>query len=238
MKHRTISTRTYRLTGLGVFIALSMLTSGCATIEGPKPGDNANFAPVPPVVSASQQQYNGAIYQRGTGMSLFTDNKARQVGDVLTVVLTERTNASKSANTSTEKESELNLLDPTIFGAPVTLNGQPVLNTSVSSSNSFDGAGSSSQSNQLSGYISVTVAEVMANGNLRVQGEKWLQLNQGREYVRLRGVVRLKDVEPNNTVDSTKVANAEIFYGGTGAVNDANTQGWLGRFFNSKVWPF
>jgi flagellar L-ring protein precursor FlgH len=238
MKQMTVSIKTKRLVGLSLFMTMSMLTSGCATIEGPKPGDNENFAPVTPVVPASQQQYNGAIYQRGTGMSLFTDNKARQVGDVLTVVLTERTNASKSANTSTEKESELNLLDPTVFGAPVTLNGQPVLNTSVNSSNSFDGAGSSSQSNQLSGYISVTVAEVMANGNLRVQGEKWLQLNQGREYVRLRGVVRLKDVEPNNTVDSTKVANAEISYGGTGAVNDANTQGWLGRFFNSKVWPF
>jgi flagellar L-ring protein FlgH len=238
MKHMKISRNTNRFVGLSVFMAMSMLTSGCATIEGPKPGDNESFSPVQPVVPASQQQYNGAIYQKGTGMSLFTDNKARQVGDVLTVVLTERTNASKSANTNTAKESELSLLDPTIFGAPVTLNGQPVLNTSVNSSNSFDGQGSSSQSNQLSGYISVTVAEVMANGNLRVQGEKWLQLNQGREYVRLRGIIRLKDVEPNNTVDSTKVANAEIFYGGTGVVNDANTQGWLGRFFNSKVWPF
>lgn len=223
---------------LGITLVMSTLFTGCATIEGPKPGDNQDFTPIKPEVPASRQQYNGAIYQQGSGMSLFTDNKARQVGDVLTVVLTESTNASKSANTSTEKESELNLLDPTVFGAPVTLNGRPILNTSVSSSNSFDGQGSSSQSNQLTGYISVTVAEVMANGNLVVQGEKWMQLNQGREYVRLRGIVRLKDVDPNNTVDSTKVANAEIFYGGTGAINDANAQGWLGRFFNSKVWPF
>lgn len=226
------------LRGFSLLLAASLLVTGCATVEGPKPGDDQSFAPVRPVVPASRQQYNGAIYQTGTGMSLFTDSKARQVGDVLTVVLTERTNASKSANTSTEKASELELLDPTIFGAPVTYKGQPILNTSVSSSNTFDGQGSSSQSNQLTGYITVTVAEVQANGNLVVQGEKWMQLNQGREYVRLRGIVRLKDVEPDNTVDSTKVANAEIFYGGTGAINDANAQGWLGRFFSSKVWPF
>jgi flagellar L-ring protein FlgH len=233
---RYANIKTLRIFGL--LLAASFLATGCATIEGPKPGDDMSFAPVKPVVPASRQQYNGAIYQAGTGMSLFTDNKARQVGDVLTVVLTERTNASKSANTSTEKQSELELLNPTVFGGPVTYNGQPILNTSINSSNSFDGQGSSSQSNQLTGYISVTVADVQANGNLVVQGEKWMQLNQGREYVRLRGIVRLKDVEPNNTVDSTKVANAEIFYGGTGALNDANAQGWLGRFFNSKVWPF
>ncbi len=230
-----LNSKTLRLVTL---LAGMSVISGCATIQGPTQGDNESYAPVMPVPSASRQAYNGAIYQTGAGLSLFTDNKARHVGDVLTIILSENTNASKSANTSTSKESDITLPDPTIFGAPVTINGRSILNNSISTETEFDGQGSSTQSNRLSGFITVTVAEVLANGNLVVQGEKWLELNQGKEFVRFRGIVRSSDVQPDNTIDSTKVANAQIFYGGTGALADANAQGWLGRFFNSKVWPF
>ena len=228
----------WRKTGLAMLVCSTLFTTGCSTVQGPQPGDSATYTPIRPVESASRQEFNGAIYQTGAGLSLFTDNKARHVGDVLTIILSERTNASKSANTATSKESEIEIPDPTIFGDVVTLNGRAILSNSIESENSFDGTGASSQSNNLTGYITVSVAEVMANGNMVVQGEKWLELNQGKEFIRFRGIVRSMDVQPDNTVDSTKVANAEIFYGGTGALAEANAQGWLGRFFNHPIWPF
>jgi flagellar L-ring protein FlgH len=102
----------------------------------------------------------------------------------------------------------------------------------------FDGSGNASQSNQLSGEVAVTVAEVLPNGNLVIQGEKWLGINQGNEFVRIRGIIRPVDISASNTVQSTQVANAQLYYGGTGALQDSNAQGWLSRFFNSPIWPF
>ena len=113
-----------------------------------------------------------------------------------------------------------------------------MLSASSANDGSFDGAGDSSQSNQLSGEITVTVAEVLPNGNLVVQGEKWLGINQGNEFVRLRGIIRPVDISATNTVQSIQVANAQLYYGGTGALQDSNTPGWLSRFFNHPVWPF
>ena len=104
--------------------------------------------------------------------------------------------------------------------------------------NDFSGDGASSLSNSLSGSITVFVAEVMPNGNLVIRGEKKLTLNQGDEYIRVTGIVRPMDVTPDNTIASTKVANAEIFYSGDGSINDANRMGWLARFFNGSMWPF
>ncbi|MDH5183551.1 MAG: flagellar basal body L-ring protein FlgH, partial [Gammaproteobacteria bacterium] len=101
----------------------------------------------------------------------------------------------------------------------------------------FDGSGSSAQSNSLQGTISVSVMEVLANGYLVVRGEKILSLNQGDEFIRVSGIIRPEDVSPDNTVQSTKVANVQIIYGGTGALADANRDGWMSKFFK-KVWPF
>ena len=99
-------------------------------------------------------------------------------------------------------------------------------------------AGDSSQSNSLSGNITVTVAAVHPNGNMLVRGEKLLTLNQGAEVVRISGLVRPVDVTPQNTVLSTQIADAQITYSGTGAIAQSNQQGWLARFFNSPYWPF
>jgi flagellar L-ring protein precursor FlgH len=90
----------------------------------------------------------------------------------------------------------------------------------------------------LKGQISVTVARVYANGSLFVQGQKYIGINQGTEYVRLSGLVRPQDISTDNTVLSTRIADAHISYGGTGAVNDSNNMGWLARFFNSPIFPF
>ena len=105
------------------------------------------------------------------------------------------------------------------------------------SSNSFSGGGSSSQSNKLDGRITVTITEVYPNGNLFVSGDKWITLNQGREYVRITGIVRRQDILPDNTIESMRVADAQIIYSGKGALAEANQVGWLSRFFMSPLWP-
>lgn len=227
-------------TGLMALAALTLFTAGCA--QQPVQIRDPNYAPVRPGTPGAGQAVNGSIYQAqytpAPTMVLFEDLTARRVGDVLTIALEERTDASKSASTSTAKDQSVDIDEPTIFGRGVTRNGLPVGATSIAAGRAFDGEGSSSQSNSLEGSITVTVAEVLANGNLVVRGEKVLSLNQGDEFIRFSGIVRPSDIRPDNSVLSTKVANAEVTYGGTGALADANAQGWLGRFFNSPFFPF
>jgi flagellar L-ring protein FlgH len=181
---------------------------------------------------------DGAIYQAGQQMELFADLKARRVGDVLTVVLNESTNAAKTAVTKTAKTTSVANTGPTIFGKTITTKGVPILNTTMNGADSFDGEGSSAQSNSLAGSLTVTVIDVQANGNLVVQGDKTLKLNQGDEFVRIAGVVRPADIATNNTVTSDKLADARISYSGKGVVDSSNRMGWLARFFNSPFAPF
>ena len=213
-----------------------LAASGCATNS---PKDNrAEYAPTYPVAEQAPQDSSGSIYKVGYGIRLFEDTKAHRVGDLLTVVLSETTKAQKSASTSSAKEQNIDFPTPTLLGQPFTHNGREILNNQVAMGNDFTGDGSSSQSNSLSGSITVFVAQVLPNGNLVIRGEKKLTLNQGDEYLRITGIVRPMDVTPDNTVASTKVANAEIFYSGDGSINDANRMGWLARFFNGPLWPF
>jgi flagellar L-ring protein FlgH len=181
---------------------------------------------------------DGAIYQAGQQMELFADLKARRVGDVLTIRLAESTNASKSAATKTAKTTAVNNTGPTIFGKTITAAGVPILTTTMNGADSFDGSGSSTQGNSLAGSLTVTVMDVQANGNLVIQGEKTLKLNQGDEFVRVSGVVRPADIRTDNTVTSDKVADAHISYSGRGVIDSANRVGWLARFFNSAFAPY
>jgi flagellar L-ring protein precursor FlgH len=181
---------------------------------------------------------DGAIYQAGQQMELFADLKARRVGDVLTIRLAESTNASKSAATKTAKTTAVNNTGPTIFGKTITAAGVPILTTTMNGADSFDGSGSSTQGNSLAGSLTVTVMEVQPNGNLVIQGEKTLKLNQGDEFVRVSGVVRRADIATDNTVTSDKIADAHISYSGRGVIDSANRVGWLARFFNSAFAPY
>lgn len=216
-------------------IILGLLTIGCAT-KAPLPAPE--FVPVRPIISAPPPQENGGIYQTGYGVSLFSDVSAKRVGDIITVELNESINASKRASTNTSKDSSVEIPAPTLLGGALTVDGRDILNTSIESGRSFSGAGDSAQSNSLNGRITVTVAEVLPNGYLMVQGEKRLTLNQGSEHIRFSGIVRPADIRSDNTVVSTNVANAQIIYGGTGALADANEQGWLMRVVNHPWWPF
>jgi len=189
-----------------------------------------NYAPPPPPP--------GTVYNTAGSFDLFMDLRARAIGDILTVMLVERTNASKESSTSTAKGSSVDTGFPVIAGRPVTAGGTPILNNEFESETTFDGQADSSQSNRLDGSITVTVAERLPNGNLLVRGEKLITINQGEEFIRLEGIVRPVDIGPENTVPSTKVADAAITYSGRGNLQATNRPGWLTRFFNSPIFPF
>ncbi|WP_081763285.1 flagellar basal body L-ring protein FlgH [Imhoffiella purpurea] len=226
-----------RFTTLLLGVAASLSLAACSTINPPRPGDSAEYRPVAPIAPVPADFNKGAIYQASQSQGLFEDYKARHVGDLVTVELVEKTDAKKSSATSTSKDSGVDFSLGDISVAGRTLAGADLLVGSGDGSRTFDGSGDSSQSNSLTGDITVTVAEVLPNGNLVIQGEKWLSINQGSEYVRLRGIIRPVDISTTNTVQSTQIANAEVSYGGTGTLRDSNAPGWLTRFFNSPLWP-
>lgn len=218
-----------------VLCALALL-AGCAS--GPRVHDDAQWAPTPPPAQpVAAAQVDGAIYHDQQNMELFADPRAHRVGDILTVALVESTQASKKATTTTSKTDKANIASPSILGHALSIGGK-VADIGLDGERTFDGAGSSTQSNQLVGQITVTVAERLTNGNLLVRGEKWLTINQGQELVRISGIVRPQDIGQDNVVPSTRVADARISYTGRGTLADANTRGWLSRFFNSKWMPF
>lgn len=191
-----------------------------------------------PMSSTTAPATSGAIYRTGAEVRLFEDLKAGRVGDILTVRLVEQTAASKNSATSTSKATAATLANPTVFGRASTRNGVPLFEGSLSGDSSFDGTGSSSQSNSLVGDITVTVVEQLPNGNLRIRGEKWVTLNQGEEFIRLSGIIRRYDIEPDNSVLSSKVADAKITYSSKGVLAAANKMGLISRFFNSIFYPY
>lgn len=215
-------------------VCLSLSATACM----PLPTRDPAFAPVEPANLRAPVLNNGAIYQANYDMRLFEDHSARRIGDVLTVRLVERTQASKSADMGATKDTSMTVSAPMIMGMEAAqILGQDV-QTELRSAHQFTGEGEANQSNSLTGDISVTVVEVLPNGNLKVRGEKRVSLNQGSEYVRLSGIVRPVDIDSANTVLSTKVADATIMYTGDGAVADAGKMGWLARFFLSPWFPF
>lgn len=219
-------------------LLMVLLLQACAS--GPELADSESrsefrsaamaYAPPPPAA--------GTIYNPAGSFDLFMDLRARAVGDILTILLVERTNASKESSTSTARGSSVDTGLPTFAGRPITSGGTPILNNEFSSDTSFDGQADSSQSNRLDGSITVTVAERLPNGNLLVRGEKLITINQGEEFIRLEGIIRPVDIGPENTVPSTKVADAAISYSGRGTLQATNRPGWLTRFFNSPFFPF
>ncbi|MFK8029901.1 MAG: flagellar basal body L-ring protein FlgH [Gammaproteobacteria bacterium] len=181
---------------------------------------------------------NGSIFQSSTSLALFEDQKAKRIGDILTINLVEATNATKSSSTNTSKSTAATIANPTVLGYDVTRDGVPILSGSLGGDTEFTGEGGASQSNRLEGSVTVTVIDRMPNGNLVVRGEKWLTLNQGKEFVRVSGIVRPVDILADNSISSEKIANARIEYAGKGPLADANRMSWLARFFNSPWIPF
>ncbi len=229
---------------LCVFYAgYALLASGCASMAPPI--DRTDYSPTMPLAEIPLSERNGSLFQENTSIALFQDTKARRIGDIITIVLTEQTNATKSASTSTDKSTGVTIGAPNFLGRTPALkpmglgNAASPLDLSVglNSSLGFDGKGDSSLSNALSGRLTVTVSEVLSNGYLLVKGEKRLTINQGDEYVKISGIIRPQDILSDNTVLSTYVADARISYTGDGSVHDATQHGAIVSFLN-RFWPF
>jgi len=201
----------------------------CASRTTPQEEYRPIVPPAPPPAAA-----NGAIFQASNGYSPLTSGqRAGAVGDVLTIVLVERTQGSSSSTSGTDRNGSIGLTPPAT--GPLSF-FQPS-DVSMGGNSEFQGRGQTGASNSLNGEITVTVAEVYPNGTMRVRGEKQLRINRGHEFIRLSGLVRFSDVGPDNRVPSTRVADAQIEYLGRGEIARASRQGWLQRFF-SMLSPF
>ncbi len=205
------------------------LISGCVQ-KTVKP-DDPYYAPVSSQNLQRPQPVTGSIVNLAMRRDLYGNGRAAQVGDIISITLNESTSASKNAKTTADKSSSTVLAPPKVFGRTLDR-----LDTSITGpTTAFEGEGKSDISNSLNGSISVTVHEVYPNGILVVRGEKWLNLNQGDEYIQISGLVRPQDISSDNTVSSEKLADARISYSGTGQVSDTNVMGFLGKFFLSAL---
>ncbi len=194
----------------------------------------AEYAPTPYLPPAQPAVADGAIFHAAAGYAPLTSGlRAAQVGDLLTIILVEKTQATKSNTASTDRSGNISLTPPVTgpldFIRPTDIG--------ASGGGKFDGKGAAAQSNQLNGALSVTVAAVYPNGTMLIRGEKNLTLNRGDEQIRISGLVRMADISLDNTVPSTRVADAKITYAGTGEIARASRQGWLSHFF-SILSPF
>jgi flagellar L-ring protein FlgH len=191
--------------------------------------------PIPPAIVVAPLLPaipTGSLFNPQYFTGLVTDRRARRVGDLITIRLAERTRASKSASAESGRDSDNALRFPPAIPFATTLNEA----TQGGAKQSFKGSGSAEQNNELFGEITVTVAEVLPGGILRIAGEKRLLLNRGEEHLQITGLVRIDDLGFDNVVPSTRVADARIRFGGTGQVADNSRQGWLARFF-AKIAP-
>ncbi|MCP5142197.1 MAG: flagellar basal body L-ring protein FlgH [Gammaproteobacteria bacterium] len=230
---------------MNAIIRTTVVLSAVATLAGcnSAPVRNTDYAPPPPPAQVQQPAapLTGSLYTPGARhMVLFTDTRATHVGDLITINLVEKTDATKSSSQTTARSASASVTNPTIFGRAFKFGSNPndTLESSLSASTSTDGSGDAAKSNTLEGTITVSVVDVYPNGNLLVRGEKLVGINQGHEYIRIEGIVRPDDIAADNTVDSTRLGNVMIDYGGEGPVADASKVGWLARFFISAVFPF
>ena len=244
MASRTPTPFRPHLSAGGRWIEVALAAGACALVVAalaPAPVDARRRPPptayavtLSPPPAPTPQPANGAIFQANDGYAaLYEGSRARRVGDPLTIVLVERTAASKSANSQLDSGGGFSLTPPTT--GPLSLFHST--DASASGNRNFKGGGTADQANSLSGEVSVTVAATYPNGTMLVQGQKRVTLNRGDEWVRIRGLVRTVDVDAFNRVPSTRVADAEISYTGRGDVARASRQGWLSRFFQ-VVSPF
>lgn len=220
--------RMSRAAGVAGHLALLLLTA--PALAGPKLRPLPPALPVAPPAPAAP---TGSLFNPASFAPLTGDRRARRVGDLITIRLVERTRASKSASADSSRDGDTELRLPQFF----PFNRVSPEATRAGSTQGFTGSGSAEQNNELFGELTVTVAEVLPGGVLRIAGEKRLMLNRGEEHLQLTGLVRVDDLGFDNVVPSTRVADARIRFGGTGQVADNSRQGWLARFF-AKVVPF
>lgn len=235
---------TKRMIGL---LAAPLLLAGCM---GAGKGPQAGFtAPAPPgtaitaasagdpyaaVMPAAQGPSAGAIFQPSNGYAgLVTGTRARSLGDMVTIILTEAITTNKSTTGKTSREGSFGITPPA--SGPLDFLKPDALKAAAEGS--FTGGGNAAQQSRLNGAVAVTIAAIYPNGTAEVVGEKQMMLSQGDEWVQFAGRIRLVDIDSDNRLASSQVANARIIYSGKGAVQQASRPGWLSRFFNI-ISPF
>jgi flagellar L-ring protein precursor FlgH len=222
------------------FISVAALVgsvTGCSTYT--EQVVSQSFQPAEtPVILAKSANLNGAIFQPGRSGLFATDQRARRIGDILTVSFNEIYAATKAQTAASSKTDAFGVTLPT--GLPNMLTGgfdKDPAGLNAGTTRSFAGSGNAVQSNSFSGLLSVTVVRVFDNGNMEVQGQKELTLNNGNEYVRVRGVVRPEDISATNIVSSDRLADAQIRYTGSGHLADSSQPGWLSQLMRT-ISPF
>ena len=212
---------------------LILLLNNCSTYV--EEAINKDFKPLTPSIAEMKatKANNGAIYSTSSPGLFSSDKRAHQVGDILTVQLSETFSSTKSVTSQSAKEDSIGAE----VGPTGVLKNFMGLGGSVQKSNSFKGSGSASQSNSLTGFISATVVKVYPNGNLEIKGQKRLRLTDGSEYVRLAGIVRPQDISASNTVSSNLIAEAQIEYVGSGTLSNESKPGWGSKLFRA-LSPF
>lgn len=229
-------------------LAAPLLLSACGGLGGggPQPGFAAPPPPGTPIIAtpadnpfamapvATAQASTGAIFQTGQGYAgLVTGTRARALGDMVTIVLVESTTTNKSTTGRTNREGSFGITPPT--AGPLSFLNPNALNAEADAS--FTGGGNAAQQSRLNGTVAVTIAAIYPNGTAEVVGEKQMKLSQGDEWVQFAGRIRLVDIDGDNRLASSQVANARIIYTGKGAVQQASRPGWLSRFFG-LISPF
>lgn len=218
-------------------LALVALLQGCAAdntdlVLRPSP----EFAPVYPLAHDRERAATGGIYSNRQSDAWFGRGRNYQVGDIITVLLNEQTQAARTQNSEINREAKNTLpsgVNKNLGRANRWLEGIDVNNQAIDSKSK----GTADQQASLVGSIAVTVVEILANGNLLVKGEKKLGLSEGTEVIQVSGIIRPEDVGPNSTVQSRRLANAQIAYRGSGDLANAARPGWGTRMMHS-LWPF
>ena len=217
-------------------LGVGALLGGCAAVD-PVPVPPPRFAAVQPPEVQVPRGATGAIYNSVQSDNMFGRGRNFQIGDVITVLLDERTQGSRSTSTNVSREAKNNMI-PTGLAGRIIGNRAGLAGLNLNdSSNSSTGTGTADQTASLSGSLAVSVVEVLPNGNLVVRGEKQLSLSEGSEVIQVSGVIRPQDVSPNNTVLSRRLAHSQIAYRGSGDLAAASTPGWGTKLLN-RVWPF
>ena len=216
-----------------LLLLASIALAGCSTEHEAKVSQTFQ-GDYDKVVAVHEKTADGSIYSASQPGFFVGDRRAHSIGDVLTVALQETTQASKSNDANVSRKGSTALSLPAAIFGPLGLNA-PALrsgaNFGANSDQSYTGKGTADQSNSITGTVTVMVTRVYENGNMWIEGQKMLTLNQGEEYLRVTGLVRPEDIKPGNVVDSGRVAQAQISYTGSGDLADSTKQNWFGRFF-------
>jgi flagellar L-ring protein precursor FlgH len=215
---------------------------GCA-LKDPQltPVNREGFRTAQPAHTEARSRYEGSLYVGETRRSLlFVDRKAHLVNDIVTIRVVEAASATGEATTDTKRDSSISGSLEGFFGFEKVLknNGvNPEMAVKASLGNSFDGSGATSRKNNLRATITAVVREVFPNGNLYIEGQKEVIINNERQYILISGVIRPEDIGPDNSIPSDLIADARIEYSGHGVLADKQRPGWLGRIIDF-VWPF